>query len=636
MILSLYRENKQSLQFIFSSLWKHKKVFYIFLLWESISGAFLFIFPLIAKYEIDQLVDKKQSFFGIFLGSPLWVFFLIISTIFILKFFEKLIESAIDLIQYQYVKFFQIDYEKLIFQKLSQVSLWLFLNSRHKRILSECLSWSYHIEGFMRGVLGPFLRNSIAILGILMVISYFYLPLISIILFSSFTIYIFQKHKERAQLQNEAGENYEYEYRLDRLKYEMEENMHQVVINGGSKLLEIQFEACEKHLLKNFQMLQKTQIFFDMSSFCIENIWNILIKILVGYFVLQGTQSLGFMTMILLYITQFESAVQSFMHMKFQTHRFEDTLQRLKLFLGLTQWNKNSISSTELIPWNIEIKNLSFSYPNISQLELEYFEILEKRIKKYKKGKNESDEDELYMIEEAKKEAQIIPPKILKNISLSFQKGNIYGIVGKNGAGKTTLIQNILWFFDNYEGEIFFWTQEYKSLYHKELYQYISVVSQTPYILLTFTIRENILLGVEKSYSDDEIYVYLKKFHLDTKIRKLRLWLDTKIGYDSDFSGGEKQILVLIRNILQNRYILILDEWTNQLDAENELLVMDELLKNKNDKIIVFITHRMTTIRKADMIYCIDDWLISAKGKHEQLLAEKNIYEKFWKKQVEG
>ena len=78
-----------------------------------------------------------------------------------------------------------------------------------------------------------------------------------------------------------------------------------------------------------------------------------------------------------------------------------------------------------------------------------------------------------------------------------------------------------------------------------------------------------------------------------------------------------------------------MDEWTNQLDAENEILVMEELLKNKSDKIIIFITHRMTSIRKSDEIFCLENWKITHKWTHRELLKWKNIYNNFWKKQVE-
>jgi ABC-type bacteriocin/lantibiotic exporter with double-glycine peptidase domain len=78
-----------------------------------------------------------------------------------------------------------------------------------------------------------------------------------------------------------------------------------------------------------------------------------------------------------------------------------------------------------------------------------------------------------------------------------------------------------------------------------------------------------------------------------------------------------------------------MDEWTNQLDAENEILVMQELIEKKSNKIIIFITHRMSTISRSDMIYCLEWWSISASGSHRDLLArDDNAYARFYRVQV--
>ena len=129
----------------------------------------------------------------------------------------------------------------------------------------------------------------------------------------------------------------------------------------------------------------------------------------------------------------------------------------------------------------------------------------------------------------------------------------------------------------------------------------------------------------------------MEKFWLAEKVRKGPNWLDSEIDDKINFSGGEKQILTFIRLLLQDRPIVILDEGTNQLDAENELLVMSELLSKKNDKIIIFITHRMSTISQADYIYCIDKHTMSHSWNHRTLLEEgKNAYARFYRAQVLG
>jgi len=239
------------------------------------------------------------------------------------------------------------------------------------------------------------------------------------------------------------------------------------------------------------------------------------------------------------------------------------------------------------------------------------------------------------MIKEAREELKQENSIILKNIDLKFEIWKTYWLVWKNWAWKTTIISLLMNYFDEYEWSIKIDDKEINKFNRKFFEKNIWVINQTPYIIEWFTIRENLLLGVYKEYSDDYILWLLDKFWLKNKILKTRLWLDAEIWYWNDFSGWEKQLLVIIRMILQDKKILIMDEWTNQLDAENEILVMNELLKNKKDKIVIFITHRMTTIRKVDLIYCIENWHITTSWTHKKLINKDNIYSTFWKKQVE-
>jgi ABC-type multidrug transport system fused ATPase/permease subunit len=166
----------------------------------------------------------------------------------------------------------------------------------------------------------------------------------------------------------------------------------------------------------------------------------------------------------------------------------------------------------------------------------------------------------------------------------------------------------------------------------------MSILRQSPYLLYgRFTLRDNILLGVSEKITDEEIYAELAHFGMDTTIRKLRKGLDTELGYDINLSGGQKQIINFIRTIYQNRKFLIYDEGTNQLDAENELLVMRRLTELKKDRIILFVTHRMSTLKHVDMIYCLEDGTITDSGSPKALIKGKNLFHSFWSaQQMEG
>lgn len=191
-------------------------------------------------------------------------------------------------------------------------------------------------------------------------------------------------------------------------------------------------------------------------------------------------------------------------------------------------------------------------------------------------------------------------------------------------------------FFRNYSWNILLNWTESKDFRTTSFLDKVSFLSQIPFNMWwNSTIRENLTLWVIDYISDEIIYEYLEKFWLAKKINKTKKWLDSMVWDDIEFSGWEIQIIAFIRILLQNRDIIILDEWTNQLDAENEIIVMNELLKYKNEKIIIFITHRMSTISKADIIFCLEDWYFKNFWTHKELLEQKdNIYNTFYRNQV--
>ena len=222
---------------------------------------------------------------------------------------------------------------------------------------------------------------------------------------------------------------------------------------------------------------------------------------------------------------------------------------------------------------------------------------------------------------------------VLKHISCSFEKGKVYGIVWHNWAGKTTLMTLLMNYFSSYEGEISYNKTDIKEL-DSSCVDLFSVIMQDPFVFYFLSIKENLLLGAYKHYSDEELYAYLEEFGLATKVRKMRKWLDSTIGYDSDFSWGEKQIIVLIRILLQDRSILIVDEWTGQLDAQNEMRIMKKLLEKKEDKIVIFIAHRMSVMKHVDQILCIEKWEITDIWTPKELLARPSLYKSFWDYQI--
>lgn len=221
----------------------------------------------------------------------------------------------------------------------------------------------------------------------------------------------------------------------------------------------------------------------------------------------------------------------------------------------------------------------------------------------------------------------------LTDINFTLQSGENVAIVGENGAGKTTLIKLLCGLYQPTEGEILVNGINILDYDPGEYLDLISAIFQD-YILLPADIRENI--APHGSESDEDIWNILKQIGLDEKIRQVGL--DAKLvkqmnSTSLDLSGGEKQRLLLARALYKDAPILVLDEPTATLDpiAEEKLyLQYDELTE---DKISIFISHRLTSTRFCSRIFMMQQGKITESGSHEELMQLNGAYRKMYEVQ---
>ena len=624
---------KRPLKFVWNSFKWHQRMFYIFLTWKIVEWIFYVIFPIFAKLEMDQLVEKNQKLFWIIELTSFNIFLVILFIIFWFKLIENFLKWFISIFENDYVKLYENIYSSSLYKKLEWLDPWLFLNSRNKKFIWEVINNSNNIWYSIRELFWNSIKNIFTVIWILWVLIYINVWIILILFISSIIIYYIEKIKERINQKNAHEDKYEYDHKIWILKREMIDNLTFLIWSGGFDMVYSYYWKYNDELRKRIRENQKQNFTLNIFSFIAENLSNIWVKIIVWFGIFFSTTSIWTMAMVLLYSDRISELFNFFRSIKFEIDRLKDNLEKLDLLLDMAKSKKQKKKELNKIS-KIEFINTNFKYPNFAKEELRYLEILERRIKSYSNN-SWYVKDELHMIKEAREELKEENPIILEDISLIFEIWKTYWLVWKNWAGKTTLISLIMNYFNEYSWKIKIDDIEIKKIKRDFFTQNISVINQTPYIIDGFSIRENLLLGVDKKYSDKYIFELLEKFWIKNKVLKHRKWLDAEIWYWNDFSGWEKQLLVIIRIILQDKKILIMDEGTNQLDAENEILVMNELLKNRQNKIVIFITHRMTTIRKVDLIYCIENWKITTSWTHKSLIWWKNIYSKFWKKQVE-
>jgi ATP-binding cassette subfamily B protein len=142
-------------------------------------------------------------------------------------------------------------------------------------------------------------------------------------------------------------------------------------------------------------------------------------------------------------------------------------------------------------------------------------------------------------------------------------------------------------------------------------------------------------LGIRDLVSDEKIWLVLNELGIQAVVEKSEKGLDSLLNEEVHLSGGEEQILVVARIILQNRKFIIFDEGVNQLDVEKEALVLKKLAEMaRKGAGVLFITHRITTAKKADKICFLKNGQIFEEGTHELLLQKGGDYADFWKMQV--
>ena len=217
--------------------------------------------------------------------------------------------------------------------------------------------------------------------------------------------------------------------------------------------------------------------------------------------------------------------------------------------------------------------------------------------------------------------------KVLSDINVVIEPGDIVGIVGTTGSGKSTLINLLLRYYDNYEGEILLDGVDIKSYKLESYRSHIGYVQQEP-MMFSDTIFNNIAYGKPDAHVEEVIHA--------AEIANAHEFIARQPdGYDSmlgergvGLSGGERQRVSIARAVLTNPSILVFDEATAAVDSETEHLIQDAIEKLISGRTTLMIAHRLSTLRKANKIIVVDQGKIIEFGSPEELMALKGKYYK--------
>jgi ATP-binding cassette subfamily B protein len=370
---------------------------------------------------------------------------------------------------------------------------------------------------------------------------------------------------------------------------------------------EIKLQGCEKQKRWEWERLQASTFRLGINGLAL-NQWqqtgaflinegkNIFITFLAAQAVIKGQagMTLGMMLAIQYIIGQLNSPIEQMVGFVQNWQLAKISIDRLNEIQTLDDEEPVNSNLSVEIPSNktITINNVSFSYPGAG---------------------NEP---------------------VLNNVNVMVPHGKITAIVGNSGSGKTTLLKMLLKFYESQNGNIKAGGNDLQNISHNAWRKKIGVVMQESFIF-SDSIAANIAVG-------DEVIQMEKVRHaaavanVQDFIESLPLGFNTKIGAEgTGLSAGQKQRILIARAVYKNPDYIFFDEATNSLDANNEMVIMNNLMAFFKGKTVIIVAHRLSTVKNADQILVLDNGQISETGTHTTLAAAKGSYYTLVKNQLE-
>lgn len=332
----------------------------------------------------------------------------------------------------------------------------------------------------------------------------------------------------------------------------------------------------------------------QVGAVLINEVKNILITVMSATAVLNGDITLGIMLSIQYIIGQMQGPVEQFVYFMQQSQDATLSLERLGEIHGKENEESDSMETVNQVSGkdSISLRGLQFTY-----------------------GSEKS-------------------KRIIKGIDLDIPAGKTTAIVGLSGSGKTTLIKLMLGFYPPTEGSVMVGEMPLQRISFKEWRKHCGVVMQEGFIF-SDTIANNI--APDADVIDRERLLYaVKMANIKDFIESLPLRYNTRIGSTGQgLSQGQKQRILIARAIYRDPDYLFFDEATNALDTDNEKAIQENLNQFFEDKTVVVVAHRLSTVRNADQIVVLKDGVITERGNHESLISRQGDYYRLVKNQLE-
>ena len=228
--------------------------------------------------------------------------------------------------------------------------------------------------------------------------------------------------------------------------------------------------------------------------------------------------------------------------------------------------------------------------------------------------------------------------KTIDNLSFTIKKGETTALVGHNGAGKTTIIKLLLRLYDPDEGEILYNGRNIKE-YNLKAYREIFATTFQDFQMFGMSVKENVLMGRHYDDEDAKVVGALKMAGVYDRICALPEGVDTVMTKEFDengavLSGGETQKVAVARTFVRETPMKIFDEPSSALDPIAEYDLFKSILKEARDHTMLFISHRLSSVKDCDRVFMLEKGTLIEEGTHSQLIASNGKYAQMYKKQA--
>lgn len=384
--------------------------------------------------------------------------------------------------------------------------------------------------------------------------------------------------------------------KIDYKRFQSVGENQSMVIHYIQGMQEIKLNGCEKQKLDKWKNLQlkiydiniaglSLQQLQETGGLLIDNIKNLLITFTCACWVIDGSMTLGMMIAVSYVLGQLNGPLHQLASFVKAMQEAQISLERINEINVVDDEeiaNDGKVSSLDCRS-PLVLANVSFHYPGSSRL------------------------------------------MVLDNVSFRVEHGTTTAIVGESGSGKSTLLKLLMGFYQPTDGEIRIGQVSFSEMDVRAWRKMCSAVLQNGY-LFTETVAQNIALGSGELVMDDVVKA-AQEAGIHDFIMSLPLKYDTVIGEDGlSMSGGQKQRICIARAIYRNTPFVFFDEPTNALDACNENDILVNLKRFYQNRTVIIVAHRLSTIKNADQILVLKEGRLVEQGNHRSLMERDGYY----------